>query len=148
MEADPGAVTGRHRQFAVLASVAAALAMAALLLGAALAGLTATNSGLIIVTISAMFLAASLTTGWVPAVYLSILMIGLGGIFVGDQLELSRTIVLAATIATVHETARFSLDSRKPTRLGAGLLLSLDPPFGDWLMGSRPPEKPPELGRS
>ncbi len=115
--------TSGTRQLAVLATVAAMISMAALLLGSALAGLTTENSGIVIVSMAAIFLGFTLGTGWVPGLYLSILMVLIGSIFVGDELRLPRAVVLALTIIVVHETSRFSLDTRQPTRLGAGLLL-------------------------
>lgn len=115
--------TSGTRQLAVLATVAAMISMAALLFGAAIAGIASENSGLVILTMGAIFLAVTLWTGWVPGLYLGILMVTIGSIFVGDELLLPRAVILAVTIVVVHETARFSLDARKPTRLGAGLLL-------------------------
>jgi hypothetical protein len=41
----------------------------------------------------------------------------------GDGFSWTQAIVLAITISGVHEASRFSLDARKPTRLGAGLLV-------------------------
>lgn len=115
--------TSGTRQLAVLATVAALVSMAALLFGSAISGITSENSGLVILTIGALFLGVTLILGWVPGLYLSILMVTIGSIFVGEKIELARAVILALTIIVVHESARFSLDARKPTRLGAGLLL-------------------------
>ena len=115
--------TSGTRQLAVLATVAALVSMAALLFGSAISGITSQNSGLVILTIGACFLAVTLVLGWVPGLYLSILMVTIGSIFVGERIEMARAVILALTIIVIHESARFSLDARKPTRLGAGLLL-------------------------
>ena len=51
--------TSGTRQLAVLATVAAMISMAALLFGAAIAGIASENSGLVILTMGAIFLAVT-----------------------------------------------------------------------------------------
>ncbi|MDA3040516.1 MAG: DUF4129 domain-containing protein [Actinomycetota bacterium] len=111
------------RQLAVLATVAACLALATLLIGAVMAGLAGMQYGFVIVLASLMFVGVALFSGWVPGLYLGLLMLGVGAIVAGDDFSWIQAIVLAIVISGVHETGRFSLDARQPTRLGAGLLV-------------------------
>lgn len=111
------------RQLAVLATVAACLAMAILLIGAVMTGLTGVPYGFVLVLLSMTFVGVALFNGWVPGLYLGLLTLGVGAIVAGDDLTWIQAIVLAVVISGVHEASRFSLDARKPTRLGAGLLV-------------------------
>ncbi len=111
------------RQLAVLATVAACLALATLLIGAVMAGLAGVPYGFAIVLLSMILVGVALFGGWVPGLYLGLLTLGIGAIVSGDDFSWIQAIVLAIVISGVHETSRFSLDARKPTRLGAGLLV-------------------------
>ncbi len=111
------------RQLAVLATVAACISLATLLIGAVMTGLAGVRYGFVLVLVSLIFVGFALFQGWVPGLYLGLLTLGVGAIVAGDELSWIRAIVLAVVISGVHETSRFSLDARKPTRLGAGLLV-------------------------
>ena len=76
------------RQLAVLATVAACLALATLLIGAVMAGLAGMQYGFVIVLASLMFVGVALFSGWVPGLYLGLLMLGVGAIVAGDGDEL------------------------------------------------------------
>ncbi len=111
------------RQLAVLATVAAFLALATLLIGAVMSGLAAVQYGFVLVLASMTFVGVALVQGWVPGLYLGLLTLGVGAIVAGDDFSWIQAVVLAVVISGVHETSRFSLDARKPTRLGAGVII-------------------------
>ena len=110
------------RQLAVLAAVAAATALLVLLIGTVVSGLAGRSYGVLLVFVSLAFVGVALFGGWAPGLYLGLSALGVGAIVAGDDLTWIQALALAITLSVVHETSRFSLDARKPTRLGAGLL--------------------------
>ncbi len=119
----PYSETHGVRQLAVLATVAACIALMMLLIGAVMSGLASLHYGVALVLASLAFVGVALFGGWVPGLYLGLLTLVVGAIVAGDEYSWVQAIVLAITISGVHEASRFSLDARKPTRLGAGLLI-------------------------
>lgn len=114
--------THGSRQLAVLATVAALLAAAIFLLGGTIAGLAVPGAGLALLLASWALVVVTLVSGWVPGIYLGFLLLGVGASLPSTELTVQRAAVLGVTIGLVHEAARFSLDTRKPTRLGESLL--------------------------
>ena len=119
----PYSETHGVRQLAVLATVAACIALMTLLIGAVMSGLASLHYGVALVLASLAFVGVALFGGWVPGLYLGLLTLVVGAIVAGDEFSWVQAVVLAITISGVHEASRFSLDARKPTRLGAGLLI-------------------------
>lgn len=129
----PPTVADNHiagtRQLAVLATVSAVAALGLLLLGAAVAGLTADADGTVAVLAATALIAFGLAWGWVPGLYLGLAGIVTAAVLIGPldtaaspSRRWGPTIVLAVTLLVVHEAARFSFDARSPTRLGRSIL--------------------------
>lgn len=108
------------RQLAVLASVAAVVSMAALLVGGVAAGLAGGGRPLALLLACLGFVGFALFSGWQLGLYVGLVLLIIGTA-TGSSIDLwGRMLIVTCTVTIVHEAARFSFDARKPTRTGAG----------------------------
>lgn len=111
---------------AVLPTVAGLAAIALGVAGALLSGVAGPGSGrgntAFLVAVVAVLLLTTMVSGSVVGLYLALAALALLGLAADGPLSAASALAMIGTMVAVHETMRFSLDARRPTRLGPGLV--------------------------
>ncbi|MEM9564239.1 MAG: DUF4129 domain-containing protein [Actinomycetota bacterium] len=111
------------RRLAVLPAAVGALAVVWALVGSVAAGVTDGSQGLPLAVGVAALVLATVVSGSGAGLYAGLGLLIVAALTVTDE-DMTRTELVALVVAVVviHETARFSLDARRPARLGPGLV--------------------------
>lgn len=108
--------TELSRRLAVAPAATGAVAVASLVIGARLAGVTETESGQVITALAAALVTIAMASGFVVSHYLGLTLLAFGGQLGDEPRSTSQLILLLVSLVAVHELGRFSLDARHPTR--------------------------------
>jgi hypothetical protein len=99
------------------------MAIAALVAGASLAGMTDARYGWTFTAMAVISVAVTVGAGPTYGLYLGLTIVAVGGMVSGGGPTTAELGALGATIVVVHELVRFSLDTRAPTRFGRGVVV-------------------------
>jgi len=111
------------RRLSVLPAVVGFLGVVWALVGVWAAGATDGGSGGFIAIATAVLVGATVISGSVAGLYGGLALLVVATLAGGDgTLERRELLALGLAIIVVHETVRFSLDARRPARLGPGLV--------------------------
>lgn len=92
-----------------------------MVLGAILSGIPDGRQGWTAIGIAAIVIAASVISGSSYGLYLALAILVAGGFVVDGGPSTAELAILVFTLVIVHEIVRFSLDTRRPSRLAPGL---------------------------
>lgn len=91
-------------------------------LGALAMGLTEAPRGWAVTGVAVSLVVATVMTGASFGLYLGLATLAVAGLAVDGPPSLPELTALTLTVLAVHETVRFSLDARRPSRFGPGLI--------------------------
>ena len=110
------------RRLSILPATVGFLGIVILVVGSSAAGVVSESRGWSWSLLAGAFVLATVVSGSAAGMYLGLVVLGVGA-FVGDEtVTLAELTALALTMLVVHETVRFSLDARRPSRFGPGLV--------------------------
>ncbi len=110
------------RRLSILPAVIGMTGVGLLPLGAMAVGLTEAPRGWTLAAVSVSLVLATVMSGASFGLYLGLATLGITGLAVGGPPSFSELMALILTLFVVHETVRFSLDARRPSRFGPGLI--------------------------
>jgi len=130
--------TTLSRQLALVPSLAALATIVAAVVGGLLAGLDQTQTGQVLLALAVVMITLAMISGFEVTQYLGLGLLIVSGHWlaggtagaapasagqtVGEPFALANIVILVVTITLVHETGRFSLDARRPSRFGPGFI--------------------------
>ena len=112
------------RRLSVLPAVVGLVGVTWVLVGAWVAGLTATDRGWTWAVVAAMAVLATVLTGSVAGLYSGLGLLIAVALFVADVETVLELLGLCLFLVMTHETVRFSLDARRPARFDRRLLVA------------------------
>ncbi len=110
------------RRLSILPAVVGLIGVAMLPLGSAMVGFTDAPRGWMMVALAASLVLVTVLSGASFGLYLGLAVLGGAGLAIDGPPTLPELLALVLTILAVHETVRFSLDARRPSRFGPGLI--------------------------
>lgn len=110
------------RRLSILPAGVGLIGVAMLPLGAIVVGLTDAPRGWTLVGLAVSLVLATVMSGASFGVYLGLAVFGGAGLAIGGPPTFSELLALVLTVLAAHETVRFSLDARRPSRFGPGLI--------------------------
>ncbi|MEL6982657.1 MAG: DUF4129 domain-containing protein [Actinomycetota bacterium] len=111
------------RRLSVLPAAVGLLGVVWALVGAWAAGVTDGNGGGIIAVAVAGLVGATVLSGSGAGLYAGLALLAVASLAGGDDvLDVQELLALGLALVVIHETVRFSLDARRPARLGPGLV--------------------------
>ena len=121
-ERSPSHVT---RRLSVLPAVVGLLGVVWAVVGALAAGVGDGSQGGPLVTVIGALVLATVVSGSSAGLYAGLAVLVVAGLVAGDAgPERSGLLAIAIAVVVIHETVRFSLDARRPARLGPDLVAS------------------------
>ncbi len=110
------------RRLSVLPALVGLLGVCWVLVGSFAAGVTDSSRNWTWALVVATLVLATVVTGNSLGLYLGLVLLGFVGLAVTGPPGLVELVALALTLLAVNETVRFSLDARRPSRFGPGLV--------------------------
>lgn len=110
------------RRLSILPAIIGMTGVGLLPLGALAVGITDAPRGWSLTAVSVSLVLATVMSGASFGLYLGLATLGVAGLAVGGPPSLAELISLVVILFVVHETVRFSLDARRPSRFGPGLI--------------------------
>ncbi len=110
------------RRLSILPATIGMIGVCVMVAGSAATGLVAEDRGWSWVMFAASLILATVLSGAAAGLYIGLAILCFGAMTSGDELSLLELCALALTVFVVHETVRFSLDARRPSRFGPGFV--------------------------
>jgi hypothetical protein len=107
---------------ALVPALVGAGAVVVTVVGAVLSGLTDGSNGWTATVVAAGLVAAAVVGGWTYGLYLALAIVTAGSLVADGGPTTGELVSLLLALLAIHETARFSLDARRPSRFGAGVV--------------------------
>lgn len=96
--------------------------MVLLVVGSMVSGVTVAAQGWPATVVAAGAIGATVITGSSYGLYLALVVVATGGLVADGGPTRAELVALVVTLLVVHEVTRFSLDARRPSRFGSGLI--------------------------
>lgn len=106
----------------LLPALVGLLGIVLLVVGSILSGITDGSQGWTFTMLAAVLVATTVVGGSSYGLYLALLISAIGGLVVDGGPSTFELVVLMLTLLIVHEVIRFSVDARRPSRFGPGLI--------------------------
>lgn len=127
--AEPGGAgvgsTGRTMvtwTLSLLPALVGAVGVVAIVVGAVLSGVTDGRQGWPFTLLAALLVATTVVSGSSVGLYGALAIVAAGGLVVDGGPSTAELVALVSTLVVVHEVVRFSLDARRPSRFGSGVV--------------------------
>ncbi|MGI9597738.1 MAG: DUF4129 domain-containing protein [Acidimicrobiales bacterium] len=110
------------RRLSILPATVGLIGIGLIPLGASAVGMTDAPRGWTVTAVSVSLVLATVMSGASFGLYLGLATLAVAGLAVGGPPTLPEMTALLLSLFVIHETVRFSLDARRPTRFGPGLI--------------------------